>query len=157
MRKTLIILTATIFAFAIDMKAQENELEGSKRDRLEALKVAYLTKELSLTPEEAQAFWPLYNEMTQQMGETRKQRRENRMSTKRNHKEMSDTDLSKAVDLELELEQQQLDLKKKYNEQFKKILPIRKVAKLYVAEKGFRKELLKGAKDRRKIPGGPPH
>ncbi len=157
MRKTLIILTATIFAFAIDMKAQENELEGSKRDRLEALKVAYLTKELSLTPEEAQSFWPLYNEMTEKMGETKKQRRENRLSTKRDHNKMSDADLSKAVDRELELEQQELDLKKKYTEQFKKILPIRKVAKLHVAEKGFRKELLKGAKDRRKIPGGPPH
>ncbi|MDP6907965.1 MAG: hypothetical protein QF371_00595 [Flavobacteriales bacterium] len=139
------------------MQAQEKGLDGSKRERLEALKVAYLTKELSLTPEEAQSFWPLYNEMTKKMGETRKQRRSNRLSAKRNHGEMSDEDLSKAIDRELELEQQELDLKKAYNARFKEILPIRKVAWLHHAEKGFRKELLKGAKDRTKIPGGPPH
>ena len=87
----------------------------------------------------------------------RKQKHENRIDTKSNYEELTDAQLSAAVDRELALEQQELDLKKEYNERFKKILPMKKVAKLHVAEQGFRKELLHRAKDRTKIPGGPPH
>jgi hypothetical protein len=70
---------------------------------------------------------------------------------------MTDAELSKMIDRELDFEQQELDLKKQYNERFKKILPIQKVARLHAAENGFRKELLQGAKDRSKGPGTPPN
>ena len=32
-----------------------------KKDKVKALKVAYITEELNLTTEEAQRFWPIYN------------------------------------------------------------------------------------------------
>ncbi|MCB9192525.1 MAG: hypothetical protein H6602_12760, partial [Flavobacteriales bacterium] len=127
------------------------------RERLDALKVAYLTEKLNLTPEEAQQFWPLYNELDDKLQAIRRQQRGNRSDAKQNFDSMSDTDVAKAIDEELALEQQELNLKKEYNERFKKILPVKKVAKLYAAEHGFRKELLHRAKDRTKIPGGPPH
>ncbi|MFM1875077.1 MAG: hypothetical protein RL266_814 [Bacteroidota bacterium] len=156
MKKLLILFTTVLMSTAQFAQAQE-DLDPDKRERLEALKVAYLTKELDLTPQEAQQFWPLYNEMEAKMKAIRKQRRDNRLDTKANHESLSDQELSAAVDRELAFEQQELDLKKQYNERFKKILPIKKVAKLHAAEHGFRKELLHRAKDRSKIPGGPPH
>jgi hypothetical protein len=156
MKKLMILVVVVAFSTLKTANAQE-ELEPSKRERLEALKVAYLTQELSLTPEEAQQFWPLYNEMANKMRDIRKEQRGNRMDTRQNFDSMSDAELSAAIDKELAYEQQELDLKKEYNAKFKKILPIKKVAKLHASEKGFRKELLRGARDKRKIPGGPPH
>jgi len=155
--KKLMMLIVAIALNSVQFAHAQEELDPSKRERLEALKVAYLTQELYLTPEEAQQFWPLYNEMTQKMRDIRKEQRDNQLEAKKNFDTMSDAELSDAIDKELEYEQQELDLKKEYNAKFKKILPIKKVAKLHTAEKGFRKELLKGARDRRKIPGGPPH
>jgi tellurite resistance protein len=155
--KKLMILVAVVAFNALQTAHAQDELEPSKRERLEALKVAYLTQELSLTPEEAQQFWPLYNEMAKKLRDIRKEQRGNRMDAKENFDSMSDAELSAAIDKELAYEQQELDLKKEYNAKFKKILPIKKVAKLHASEKGFRKELLKGARDKRKIPGGPPH
>lgn len=155
--KKLLILTAVVLLSSLQFAKAQDELEPSKRERLEALKVAYLTEKLSLTPEEAQQFWPVYNELDSKLMEIRSKRRKNRLDTKANHSEMSDSELAAAVENELAFEQQELDLKKEYNERFKKILPIKKVAKLYAAEHGFRKELLHRAKDRTKIPGGPPH
>lgn len=155
--KKLLILSAVILLSSFQFVKAQDELEPSKRERLEALKVAYLTEKLNLTPEEAQRFWPLYNEFEEKKGELRKQKRDNESKTKLNFFEMSDDGLSDAIDQQLDLEQQELNLKKEYNERFKKILPIKKVAKLYAAEHGFRKELLHRAKDRAKIPGGPPH
>ena len=32
-----------------------------KEDRIKSHKIAYLTEQLSLSPEEAQQFWPVYN------------------------------------------------------------------------------------------------
>lgn len=155
--KKLLILTAAVLLNSVHLAYAQDELEPSKREKLEALKVAYLTKELNLSPEEAQQFWPLYNELEDRTRAIRKNRRENRLDTKANHASLTDAELSAAVDRELAFEQQELDLKKEYNERFKKILPMIKVAKLHTAEQGFRKELLHKAKDRTKIPGGPPH
>lgn len=148
--KKLLILSVLVLLNSVQVvMAQDEDLEPSKRERLEALKVAYLTEKLSLTPEEAQQFWPLYNELENKMRDIRKQLRGNRSEAKQNFDQLSDADVAKAIDRELALEQQELDLKKQYNERFKKILPIKKVAKLYAAEHGFRKELLKGARENR--------
>lgn len=156
MKKLTISLITVSSIFLQSVRAQE-ELDASKREKLEALKVAYITKELELSPVEAQTFWPLYNELDDKMRSLRKQRRSNRLNNKENQEALSDAELSKAIDRDLAIEQQELDLKKEYNERFKKILPIAKVAKLHQAEHGFRRELLRGAKDRTRAPGGPPH
>ncbi|MGB1317816.1 MAG: hypothetical protein ACPG5W_06405, partial [Flavobacteriales bacterium] len=87
----------------------------------------------------------------------RKARRKGRKETKANHDTMSDKQLMAAVNAEFDLEQQELDLKREYNQKFSKILPIKKVVLLHESQDGFKRKLLKGAKDRRKIPGGPPH
>jgi hypothetical protein len=44
--------------------------------------------------------------------------------------------------------QKELDLQKEYNEKFKAILPIKKVAKLYAAEEQFKVVLINQLKDR---------
>ncbi len=55
---------------------------------------------------------------------------------------MSDAEVEKMVDQEMAFRQSELDLQKKYHPQFKKVLPIKKVAKMYKAEDDFRRELL---------------
>ena len=155
--KNLLLLPLATILMTFSTAYAQDELESSKREKLDALKVAYLTNQLNLTPTEAQAFWPLYNELEGKMHDLRKQKRENRITTKQKHAEMTDAQLSAAVDRELTLEQQELDLKKVYNERFKKILPMKKVAQLYAAEHGFRKELLHRAKDQPRHGGKPTH
>ena len=130
--------------------AQDHQLEKGKREKLQALKVAYLTEQLELSAKEAQDFWPIYNELEDEIKKVRRQRRKNRQHTKANHAEMTEAELAKAIDVELDLEQQELDLKKLYNERFKRVLSIRKVAKLHALEDGFKRRLLKGARENRK-------
>lgn len=154
--KKLFILTVVVLMNSFQLVKAQDELDPSKRERLDALKVAYLTNELNLTPEEAQQFWPLYNELETKMRDVRMQKRNNRSNARKSFDTMSDKELSAAIDSELDLEQQELDLKKEYNVRFKKILPIKKVAELHAAEHGFRKELLHRTKDRAKAPGAPP-
>ena len=37
-------------------------MQAQNGNRLEALKIAYITKKMDLSPEEAQKFWPIYNQ-----------------------------------------------------------------------------------------------
>ena len=124
--RTLLLLLAFTIGFSQCGFAQEPQLDGSKRKQLQALKIGYLTEKLQLTPDEAQVFWPLYNELEGKVITIKRDRRKNRKSTNENHEQMSDNQLMAAIETEFNLEQQELDLKKKYTQKFKKILPIKK-------------------------------
>ena len=42
---------------------------GGGKNRMESYRIAYITDKLSLTPEEAQRFWPIYNQFRDQLKE----------------------------------------------------------------------------------------
>lgn len=113
------------------------------------MKIGFLTDRLELTPEEAKTFWPVYNKYSDELEQLRKGRRENIINARENFDDMSDAELEKTVDNEILFRQNEIDLLKKYHPQFKKILPIRKVAKLYKAEEEFKRKLLEMLKERR--------
>ncbi|MBK6445486.1 MAG: hypothetical protein IPO49_10830 [Bacteroidetes bacterium] len=146
MRKQLFLLSFLVLFSAI-VFAQENK--PPVRERLESLKVGFLTERLNLSAEEAKVFWPVYNKYQDELEQLRKSRRENLMNAKLNFDEMSDSEVEKTIDNELMYRQGELDVLKKYNPQFKKVLPVKKVAKLYKAEEDFKRKLIDMIQDRK--------
>ncbi|MBK9525934.1 MAG: hypothetical protein IPO39_14650 [Bacteroidetes bacterium] len=124
MRKQLFLLSFLVLFSAI-VFAQENK--PPVRERLESLKVGFLTERLNLSAEEAKVFWPVYNKYQDELEQLRKSRRENLMNAKLNFDEMSDSEVEKTIDNELMYRQGELDVLKKYNPQFKKVLPVKKL------------------------------
>ena len=130
--------------------------DGRGKERVEALKVGFITDRLNLTPEEAAGFWPVYNQYQDELERLRKNRKENLMNARKDPEGMTDAEVEKMVDGEIAFRQAELDLVKKYNPQFKKVLPMKKVGRLYRAEEEFKRELLQKLQDRRddRRPGG---
>ncbi len=126
----VIIISSTVHAQG-DPKAQ------NRRENLESVKIAFITKKLSLSPEEAQKFWPVYNQNQKELETLRSNHREQIRKSGDNIDEMSDGDVEKYIAKEMIFRQQELDLIKKHLESYKKVLPIKKVARLYRAEKEF--------------------
>lgn len=126
--------------------------QKERRENIEAQKVGFLTKKLDLTPEEAQKFWPVYNQYDGKLQELRNKRREDMKNAKENVEGMSDKEIEQLVDNEMTFRQKELDLQKEYHSKFKAVLPIKKVAKLYRADEEFKRFLLNELKDR-KPPG----
>jgi len=155
MKHLLLVLIFTV-GFSQSGFSQVQELELSKREKLEALKVAHITEKLALTPDEAQTFWPLYNEMEAKMRVIRRLRRKNRKDTKANHDQLSEKELMAAIEAELDFEQKELNLKKEYSKKFSTVLPIKKVVLLHEAQEGFKRRLLMMAKEKRRE-GKPAH
>jgi hypothetical protein len=122
---------------------------GANREDIESMKIAYLTKKLDLTPDEAKKFWPVFNQFSDELKNVRSNRRKTGRDAKEDFDNLSDKELEKIVDGDIAMRQQELDVIKKYNSQFKQVLPMKKVAALYRAEDDFKRELLEKIKERR--------
>jgi membrane-associated HD superfamily phosphohydrolase len=114
-------------AVAQDDKADDEKVGGG---RLEAMKIAWLTKKLNLSPEEAQKFWPVYNQYTAELQKARKDARANN-------------------DDDLKTQQKMLDIRKKYEGEFGKSVSKEKVNTFYRAEREFLAEVQKRIMERR--------
>lgn len=63
MKKILTALFVLFFCTAGSVWAQtEEDLQPDKSEQIKALYVAYVTKELDLTPTEAEKFWPIHSQ-----------------------------------------------------------------------------------------------
>ena len=120
----------------------QNHKMDKKRERIEVQKIAFITKQLDLTPEEAQKFWPVYNQFSDARKQLHKQHKENRKDINN----LSDSEIEQVIDNHIILDQKELDIKKKYHTEFKKVLSNKKIAKLYHSEDQFKRELLKRIK-----------
>jgi Spy/CpxP family protein refolding chaperone len=140
----LLVSTNSIFA-------QGGGGKQEKRENIEAMKIAFITKKLDLTPQEAQQFWPVYNQYSDKTVELRKKRRQDNREARQNFDELSDKEVEQLVNNDIATRQKELDLQKEYNEKFKAVLPIKKVAKLYAAEEQFKVVLINKLKDRQAV------
>jgi hypothetical protein len=146
MKRSKCMCASVLFFLSASVFSQPQE---PVREKVESMKVGFLTERLNLTSEEAKVFWPVYNKYEDDLEMLRKSRRENLMNAKKNFDEMSDRDIEKAVDNEIAFRQSELDLLKKYHPQFKQVLPIKKIAKLYRAEEDFKRKLLDMIQEKR--------
>lgn len=146
MKKHLITFTlcaSLIIAFTSTAFAQPDRGPQHHREQLESQKIAYLTKQLELTPQEAQAFWPVYNQFDAKRKTLRHDFGHNAKQEDMDINKLSDKEATELADGQIIEAQKFIDLRKEYHAQFKSILPPQKVLKLYEAERGFQKELLR--------------
>jgi len=139
MKKKFIGLILSMFLITSIGVAQKDRIQ----ERIKARRIAFITEKLQLTPEEAQLFWPIYNDY-------QKKRRafDKTYKSKANFNLMTDVEVTLHVDQQLEKEAKMLTLKKEFIGDLKAVFPIRKVAMLPRAEKKFKEWMLAQIKRR---------
>jgi hypothetical protein len=124
-----------------------NSLQASaqedKREKIEAMKVSFITQKIDLSSKEAQVFWPLYNDYSDKIQALRKLKRKDQKSTRLDIDALSESEAEQLIDNEIQLKIQEAELAKEYHGKFKQSIGAKKVAKLYRAEEDFKRELLK--------------
>src|SRR5260221_4268289 len=106
-----LLLYGLTFLLVFQISAQDG-------NRLGALKIAYLTKKLDLSSEEAQRFWPIYNKYDEEI-------------------HAAQINALKDRTPEINLEENILGIRKKYSVEFGKALSAAKVNTFFRAEKEF--------------------
>lgn len=119
---------------------------------MEAKRIAFITQELSLTPEEAQVFWPVYNEYNQKRNQMMILHREERKDVTDIDK-LSESELMELADEDIRNMEDMVALRREYHEKFKQILPVKKVILLYNAERDFNRKLYREGRGRSDSPG----
>ena len=148
--KRIILIASTLFVASQIGFAQPNQAKkGDRKEKIEAMKVAYITDKLDLTPKEAQQFWPVFNEFDDKLKDLRQGRKKDTKDGMDNLDQLSDKEVETLIDSEIGYRQRELDLLKEYHAKFKAVLPARKVAKLYRAQEDFKRELLKKIQERK--------
>ena len=122
MKRYLLLL----FAFGSFLVVNAQKKGDNEENKIQALKIAFITQKLSLTSEEAQKFWPVYNKYS---GEVQNLR------------------LVKQGDV-IERDEKLLNIRKKYKVQFQEIVGNDRANKLYNVEGEFRNVLIKQLKNR---------
>lgn len=141
--RILIIFFLFFFSFS---QAQE-----SRHEKIRALKTAFITDKLNLTSQEAQKFWPVYNEFEKQFYEIRSKRgKEVYMVLREQWDDLSDDKANQLIDKHLSLEFQELRLLKERTEALRKVIPPKKIIRLNKAEEDFKQELLDQYRKRNK-------
>ncbi len=119
---------------------------GARLGQLDNAKIAFITSRLTLTQEQAQRFWPMYNEFVAKRRELNRSARLLRRDA--DNPSLSDAQLRDYFTQDFALRQQQLNLEKDYFEKAQKVLTLRQLAQLYQAERDFTKEVLKRVANR---------
>jgi hypothetical protein len=153
-----IILSVAIFialiiftnSFLMAQNARMNVVNGQERkEKVQTMKVAFLTDKLNLSAADAEKFWPIYNEFQDKKDALQKAFRQKAKIAKEISPELLTAEQAdELINAQLTEEQSQLDLRKEYLPKFKKLIGSQKVVAMYVAERDFNKILLQKLKGR---------
>ena len=127
MKKYLLIIALFLGFTVAGMSQEEDKKDGG---RIEALKIAFLTRKLNLSTEEAQKFWPVYNKYADEIRKVQIEARQNRTTV-------------------IDREEKILTIRKRFNGEFTKALSGEKVNTFFRVEKEFNGFLQKEMMERR--------
>src|SRR3978361_2244622 len=117
MKKYILILFVMVGCFS-GVKAQDPG-DDTRAEKIQSLKIAFITQKLQLTSDEAEKFWPIYNQYDNEI-----------------------KNLNKNAPV-IETEEKLLNIRKKYVPSFEKVIGSQKVNKLFNAESDFRAILIR--------------
>lgn len=140
----IIFLLVTSLSFSQGFK--------EKREKVKALKVAYITEQLELTTDEAQKFWPIYNAFDENQAELRHEKMRSILDRFKpgNVEKLSEKDASNSLIQMEKIEEDLFNLKKKFIKDLQGVISAKKIIKLKKAEEDFNRELLKQMREKRR-------
>jgi hypothetical protein len=139
------ILIAILSLSAFFVEAQQNGRiqKDKKNDRIESLRIAFITEKLRLSPKESQLFWPVFNSYREESNQIKSSGKFDRAI-----EDMSESEAEDFVKDKFSQQERQLALDKKYYLKFWEVLSVKKIALLYDAENEFKRKLLNAIKNR---------
>lgn len=129
MKKLVLIFLILLNCFSM-VKAQD----GDNSEKIQSLKIAFITQKLQLTPDEAQKFWPVYYQY---------------------ENEIHGLQLDYKNGPALQNEEKLLSIRKKYASSFEKVIGPQKLNNFFNAERDFRNVLIRRLQNRSQQRLGP--
>ncbi len=114
---TLVVMLILGFVSQAQSVKPDRDSRATEIKKIQAMEMAFITKELNLSPDEAQKFWPVFNQYRNDLKGMAGERK---------------------VGDHLEKQQKMLDIRKKYREDFTKVMSHERANKVFGAEEEFK-------------------
>lgn len=137
MKKLLILFS--MFLVVFNLQAQESKDKQQHRERIKAMKVAYITQELNMDANLAQRFWPVYNQYECVKTELHKKEH----LDIENIENITEAEAEKMLTGYLNIDKDEYIIKKELFDDLKKIMSAKDIIKLHKLESDFNKKLIK--------------
>ncbi|MGI9309232.1 MAG: hypothetical protein ACR2P6_08210 [Gammaproteobacteria bacterium] len=131
---TSIALLATTAVFSTAFAQQERDAVEVVLAQIQANRQAVVAENLILTPEEGEAFWPLYREYRAELAQFSDQRIALIKKFADNYDDLSDTMAQEVLDDYFSAEKDRNKVREKYVKQFRKVLGETKTLRFYQIE-----------------------
>ncbi|AOC95918.1 MULTISPECIES: hypothetical protein [Flavobacterium] len=143
------ILPLLLFLTSFSFFAQNGKID-EKREKIKAFKVSFLTTELELTSTEAEKFWPIYNAYDDKQYELKylKMKTYIKQLKDENLKNLSDKEAVTLLSQIESTDKEIYQLREKYMNNLKKVLPAKKILLLKKSEDDFNRKLLQQYRDK---------
>jgi hypothetical protein len=144
----VLVLLSGSYAFAQD-ETEPAQRDPKSMEKIQALRTAYISEKLNLTPDQAEKFWPIYHEFTQERAKLRQEFKNAQQDIDPNKPDPKAE--QNLVNLGLEIKQKELNLEKDYSGRLLKVINAQQVMSLRKAEQGFRELIINQLQQRRNM------
>jgi hypothetical protein len=142
-RATIVLISIMISSFMLVSAQNQN------RERLDAYKIAFFTRKLNLSPQEAERFWPVYNENQKQKGQIQTEKVSLMKTFNQNEANLSEKEITEIGNKYCETLVKESELAVTFHKKLQEILPPGKIIRVYQAENQYRMQLLNELQQRR--------
>jgi hypothetical protein len=140
------ILLVVLFMYGFTAFAQNNKQQDA-RAKLESARIGLISERLGLTPEQAQQFWPIYNEYAEQRRSIQQEFRDARKGLDLN--KLTEEQSRALVKARMDGKQRQLNLETKYSDRLMDVINTRQLMALKKAEDDFRAMIIRRIEQRK--------
>ncbi len=137
MKRTLFLLIIILIVPVINTMAQNTNLE-----KLNNFKIGFFTKKINMTSDEAEKFWPAYNDFQSQRNQIQLEKMKINREFNLNENSLSDSQLTEMGDKIVDCLVRESNLEVAFHKKLKELLPPAKVIRYYQAENQYKLQLL---------------
>jgi hypothetical protein len=142
-KKLIFIIVPLLFLHQFSVGQDRNA-----RQKIESARIALITERLGLTPEQAERFWPIYNEYNMYRRGLINDLQEARRNVDMNN--LSEEQGQKLMKLGLDIKERQLQLEKNYAQRLNEVITAQQIMSLRNAEEDFRRMIIQRLEDRKR-------
>jgi hypothetical protein len=151
MKRVLFILTVVLTVPLVRLNAQNPNLE-----KFSTFKIGFFTKKMNLTSQEAEKFWPVYNDYQKQKNLIQREKIMLIRNFNQNETLLDDSQLTEMGDRLIKCIADESSLAVAFHRKIRELLPPAKVIKYYQAENQYKIQLLKELQETRQQHRGNP-
>lgn len=132
-----------IFLFLICLITSPSAKAQGNKDKVEEMRVSFISKKLELSASESEKFWPLYNEYNDKIKALRKNLRQ---SLRKAPENMNEKEAEELYQLDIKTKTAEAEIHKTYSDKIKAVIGAKKIIMLRTAEDEFKQKVLDSIK-----------